>query len=847
MRCPALGGRPTARRRTVRPGPALAALLVCLLAPPLAQAAEQPTVEVDVTISNDFDKPFTNLPVFLKVFRVFGRGVDYTRFDPDGFVVLDAQGKELHHVVRPVPPDFSLANDDLVVFLPGLAKGETVNLRILNAPKSGRTSHAYAPDLLLGNPNNLISNGGFEHGTEGWEGGKLAHDGVQSGKGALLLEVPGDKGQAVLRCTQPLRFSKGKNYHFSIWAKCENVVRRTWRFNYRPAPISARIMLSGDPLVFPELDTYFDKNHVMRLMDTRDWFCYEANDLSTLCLPRPALADCESTLSLALDQVPVPYLDATKPARVWIDEALLFEQPRVDVSWERMQTAQVPDGMFLFRRAPTALTPLLLKEREKLEVLPPPRPSERVTAIADAALQGERKLVTIGLYTPRALKAVTLGMSDLKGPRGAVLRDTAWEIEFHYTPQTGFRVDGDGLEGWVLDGNAPREIDRPGSITYLVGLKIPAKAVPGMYRGRLAFLSDGKELASLPLELEVVGQPLQVITEHRVGLIYNGGCEPDRPGVSAPAFNNDFLRYYARNNFSYLMLFRSFVPFKEKTAEVDLLALVTQVKEACELGGITAGIGLYQDVSLDKQGNKKGPDGGRGLWPRSGNNPDVYRKTIGEMDAALKKARLPPFTYMVWDEPRFCDPAKFGILKGTGALTTSDITYLEACEAMKQGLFTHTAIDGPGCDYGPAMRRYAEKLGVKIGWDTQFGPFCNRYQTGLMLANGAWLISDWHSAWYIVQHQGQKTWARSPALVGAAEGMIDFRYHLTLQDLIAQAKRTGKAAKAVQAAEDDQKRILAFCTDDFHFITDKEIFTYVGPQNVQPHAAHRAFRTSRGV
>lgn len=799
-----------------------------LLSLSAAGAEEQLGFDVDVTLVNDFDKSFTDLPVFLHVFRVFGRGVDYTAFDPDGFSVLDSKGKALPHVVRPVPPYFSLANDQIVVFLPSFAEGETVTLRIRNAKKSGPPKTAYDPDRLLENQNNLIPNGGFEKGTAGWAGGKLVQDTRRSGKGALLLEVPGDKGHAALRCTQPLRFSKGKNYHFSIWSKCENVVRRTWRFNYGPEPISARIMLSGNPLVFPELDKFFDKNHVIRLMDTRDWFCYEANDLSSHCIPRPALNDCESTLTMALDQAPVPYLDATQPARVWIDEVMLFEQPRVEVSWARIQAAQAPEGMFLFRRAPTALTPLLLKERETLEVLPPPRPYERVTVLSDAALQGERKLVSVGLYTPRALKAVTLDMSDLKGPGGAVLGEGAREIEFHYTPQTGFRVGGDGLEGWVLDGNAPREIDRPGCITYLVGLKIPANAAPGKYQGRMAFKSEGKELASLPLELEVVGHPLQVITNHRAGLIYNGGCVPDRPGVSAPAFDKDYLRYYARNNFSYLMLFRSFVPFRGKSAEVDLPALVTQVKEACELGGITAGLGLYQDVSLDKQGNKQGPDGGRGLWPRSGNNPDLYRKTIGEMDEALKKAGLPPLIYMIWDEPRFCDPKKFGILKGTGAVTTSDITYIEACDSMRQGLFTHTAIDGPGCDYGPALRKFAEKHGAKVGWDTQFGPFCNRYQTGLMLANGGWMITDWHSAWYIVQHQGQKTWARSPALVGAAEGMIDFRYHLTLQNLIAQAKRAGKAAKEVKAAEDDQTAILTFCTDDFHFITDKEIFTYNG-------------------
>jgi hypothetical protein len=126
------------------------------------------------------------------------------------------------------------------------------------------------------------------------------------------------------------------------------------------------------------------------------------------------------------------------------------------------------------------------------------------------------------------------------------------------------------------------------------------------------------------------------------------------------------------------------------------------------------------------------------------------------------------------------------------------------------------------------MRRYAERQGVKVGWDTQFGPYCNRYQTGLMLASGGSIVSDWHSAWYIVRHTGQQCWARSPALVGAAEGMIDFRYVLTLRDLISRAKARGVAAAEVQAAERELNEVLGFCGDDFHFMSDNEIFTYNG-------------------
>ena len=82
-------------------GPALQSFgLACLLCgclliarPPAAMAADATVFDVDVTFSNAFDKDFTDLPVVLSVARVFGRGVDYARFNRDGFHVYDAAGR----------------------------------------------------------------------------------------------------------------------------------------------------------------------------------------------------------------------------------------------------------------------------------------------------------------------------------------------------------------------------------------------------------------------------------------------------------------------------------------------------------------------------------------------------------------------------------------------------------------------------------------------------------------------------------------------------------------------------------------------------------------------------------
>ncbi len=802
----------------------LAASLLMSCLPTVQEKIE--AVDVNVTLVNSFPKELVNHPVILQVFRVFGRGVDYSKFNREGFHIVDEKGQEVEFFVRSLPPSFSIADDQLILMVPSMAPGARLSYRFTNTAQKNRKQLPLDTEKLIDHPANLIPNGGFEKGVEGWQGGKLVTDGARSGKNALMLEVPCTGGSASLHCTKAVPFAKGRNYYFGIWAKSQNVTRRTWRYTqpWAAALVSGRITLSGNPLVFPE---FSENTHLIRLMDDRDWYCYEANAISTLCVPQPANNTCESTLTLALDQKDMPYLDSSKPARIWIDEVLLFEQPDVEI-----RTA--PAGFFAYRRAATCLDqPLFAVPR-----LPAPRPYEKIEKLGDAAALGERKMITLGIHTDAPIQGLRLDVSDLKGPNGAVLGEAGREIEFTYTPAKDFKFTGTSLEGWVIDGNVERNLDRPGTADYLVAWRIPANAVPGKYSGTITVKGDGKDLAQIPLELEVVNLVLKPVTDRMAGFIYNAGMNCDgfrfmpgfqgTTGAVLPNRDEAFYRYYSRQNFSYMMMFCNFLPFKGETAEVDLPQLVERMKVMRDVAGCTAGVGLYPDVSLDKQGNNNGQEGGRGLWTRTGRNPEAYRARVKEMDAALAKAGLPPLVYMIWDEPRFCDPAKFGVLKGTNALTTSDINYRECCEQLQKGLFTHASVDGPGSDYGPAMRRLAVKSGQKVGFDSYAAPFFSRYQTSFMLANGAATCSFWHVGYYMGYHAGHKAFVRGQNAVALGEGMIDFRYFQTLQEAIALAKKKQTARREVEAAEKFLKEILGFCTDDFHFMSEVETFTYNG-------------------
>ncbi len=793
-----------------------------------AQAVPECVFDVDLTLTNDFDKDFTQLPVLVQVFRLFGRGVDYTQFNPKGFHVYDQDGKEVPFALRPIPPEFSLANHQLLLVLPKLAKGQTLRFRVTNTPTDSRKQMAFEINTLINNPNNLIPNGGFEKGTEGWKGAELVGDVVHSGKKALVVEVPGKGGKAAVRGGRPVSFIKGRNYYFGFWGKCQNVTRHTWRYSQSWAltPISGRVSFTGNPLAMAEFD---QGNHLVRLMDDRDWYCYEANALSTLCTPQPALDTVESILQVELDQEDMPYLDAGKPAKVWIDDVLLFEQPRIEVSAERINKKLAPDGFFLYRRAATCLNhPRLEWGGDAFPTLQRPRAYEKITRIQDAAARGERKTITLGVHTPKPIPGLHLEINDLKGPGGAMLGAAQREVEFHYTPAENLKVTDTSLEGWVIDGNSPRDIDRPGYVDYLIGYRIPADAKPGTYRGTIAVRCKDKTLAGVPVELEVADFALKVITDRMAGLIYNNGF-PTENGVALPPRDAAFYRYYTRCNFSYMMMFSRFLPFKGATStEVDMPKLLEMMTEMRDVAGCTAGVGLYWDCSLDKQGRKDGPDGGHGLWPRSGNNPDAYRAAVKAMDQAIAKAGLPPLVYMIWDEPRFCDVEKFGILKGTGALTTSDINFRECCESLQKGLFTHASVDAPGSDYGPAMRKLAERCGQKLGFDSAVGPLFHRYQTSFMLSWGAATCSFWHVGMYMGYHTNHNAFVRTQAAVGLGEGMVDFQYFATLQDTIDRARKAGVAKDEVAAAEEYIKEVMSFCTDDYHLMSGTESFTYNG-------------------
>ena len=775
---------------------AIGMLGCCLWAAGLSAA--EAAHDVDVTLKNTSDGDFRNLPVFLTVSQVFGRGIHFDRLAPEGFRVYDDQGAELDVQYRVMPPAFSMAADELIIVLPSLAKGAEAKLRFTNTPGKSARQRPFDLQAALDSPGNLVPNGGFEKGADGWEGGRIVNDVVHSGSSALLLEAPAKGGKDSARSAAKLSFVKDRPYYFSVWARSRNVVRHSYRW----PEAGGKIILSNSPLA---LSTNFDDKAVRheRVMDDRDWYPYHP-------AAPGAIKTAESELSVTLNQVWKAFVDPDRPARVWIDDVLVFPQPEVTVNWDRAARAQTPGETFVYRRAATC-------SGSTFGPVAAPRPYEKIDAVEDAAALGERKCLTLGLFSTKAIADLALDLSDLVGPDGRKLAKQDFEVEFNFNPAADWKLTPTSLEGWCIDGNVPRSTDRAGWVDWFIGIRVPGDAAPGVYAGTVKIQGGGKDLATVPVKLEVVNLPLAIITDRFMGEIYNNGCGPDsKTGAVLPARDSRYYRYYSRCNYTMMMMFSHFLPFVGGGPEVDLTKLVAQMKEMRDVAGCTAGVGLYWDCSLDRQGGRA--EGGSGLWSRCGKAPDKYRAAVKKINDALTEAKCPPLVYMVWDEPRFFDQ-RLQILKGTGALTTADIFANEMIAAMQDRCLTHTSCDDPSMEPGPMTYKWAAKLGIRwgmAGWPTQQ---CNRYQTGMLYAaSGMNYWHHWYGNQFIGYHNAHKAFVRGANIVGNGEGMIDLRYFETLRNAIAEAKRRNVAARETAAAEAYLKSVFDYCTGDWYWV-----------------------------
>lgn len=762
---------------------------------------------VEATLSNPYDHDLEETPVFVRIADIFGQSMDVTKLSRSGFRIRNENGKDVPYYYRVMPPAFSLATDELVFLLPTLAKGASTRYTFSNSSTQNTRQQTFDMARFVSHKANLIPNAGFEKGSEGWHGGKIVSDTRHGGGKALLLEAMG-KSRTEAACSKILTLNKKGRYYINVFAKSENVARYGHRFQN----LGGRIGFSNG--------AFRGRSSVVQ--DTRDWYPYRPEFSGFFFKPgysgedgyEPAWqmramhsvpngetnkgkqspiakAGYKTQLKISLPQDRLYYLDNSKPGRIWIDDILVFEQPKIVFDYFKTLTDAKLENEFVYQRPINQLC-----GHPDFSMTARPFPWEQVASIKLSATRGERKAFCVGIALPRGGKQVTVEMSELTGP--GKLDPRARDIEYLIHPWHEMAAKAGEL--WVRELESPCDYDKPCHMEFFIAQYIDGSTKPGTYAGTVTLKAGGKVLRELPLTLTVEDVQLDPLKEHFVGSIFNGGkC------ANGMSIDDQFLRIYRRSNFPYIMMFTRWLPFKPKSHQIDIEKLLSRMRQAVDKGGITAGVGIYHDVSMDKWG--KG-----GLWARVQKNRDKYREQIKLADKALADAGLPRLIYMIWDEPRKIQKSSFNILAGTGAYTT--------CDAMGNpfgqmiNYITHNSFDDPCQGIGTAIYKHCQTKKAKYGFCGSCKiPHSGRFQTGLLLAGSG--AHYWHT-WHLGKVQGKRggKYFRHHTGLAQGEGVLDLQYVVTLQNLIAKAKKTGNNSKAAKEAEKYLETILSYCNGD---------------------------------
>ncbi len=491
-------------------------------------------------------------------------------------------------------------------------------------------------------------------------------------------------------------------------------------------------------------------------------------------------------------------------------------------------------------------------------------------------LKGQRASFCVGLYHTREIKDVTVAPAGLalEGPGGKLPVETVEYCPGYIGPSPSRYMPVVGTADKIEPVDPPGD---KGVRYFFVTFLAPSDAKPGKYTGAIEVKVDGKLVQSVPTTLRVQDMAQPVIKDTYVGLIYNGGL-PDmndmlkqyaRSGFTQIMWFCGWLPHAAGADG------KQHINVPELDKKMKLLAslgiagcgLYTDVqvddRPAGHVGwmmgaGYAAG-NASPDAAPAKaatEARKKADDDLKAAQAAAKEKPDdeALKKAVADKQAALKEAgdaenavqvKLEPivkaeygrilteldtaakahpdwprFIYMNWDEATPARP-KMGWTKDfiPDAITTLDMQFTPFPSVQKY--YNTPAFDDPADWTGPELLNWVRKQGNEVGLcgaaDTAEA---DRYQAGmLMITCGfkyfhAWHIRGGHTPGQMAYDKDRKQTLRGHEMICWARGMDDLKTYRLLKDALDQAKKSGKNAQAVKAAEDYLAGILKVWTAD---------------------------------
>ncbi|MBM3473104.1 MAG: hypothetical protein FJX75_07560 [Armatimonadetes bacterium] len=495
----------------------------------------------------------------------------------------------------------------------------------------------------------------------------------------------------------------------------------------------------------------------------------------------------------------------------------------------------------------------ILFTRPMTQVLFPaavPKTQERVKALSLAACPGEYEPAVLAIWALQGLSGVKVSVSDLTGPKGTIPAAAVEVRSMRIQPKLGQRRWGPYQETLMdvplfLEQRDSVDIPANHNQAFWLTVRVPDDTAAGDYSGTVRVEAAGSSGAQVPLKLHVYGLRLAEPTGVRFGM-----C--DRLRTDAAWLEETFADLRA-HGMTGLILTGPESGLKLRNAggkvviDWDGTSALEMTMDAYAKAGFPEPITWIWHNDIVAFCQTLGP-------PQSSAFAEAYRQAIAAINEHAKQAGWRPINHCPVDEP-FDDAQQLalamrllGILRNIPGVRTEANgmnghwdQFSDEAYGLLDVLVLH---DGPVLRRGQidlnawwAFLRKSQRDGKRIEFYnidvTTWRPEPIRYMTGFGLwKSGAQGTYEWAYMWAV--KETDPGWAYSqpkPVLFryprapgesggpttgyeGAREGVDDYRYLLTLSQLVERARRAGKGSLADQVWQPVQAKLDAATFDN---------------------------------
>jgi len=361
---------------------------------------------------------------------------------------------------------------------------------------------------LAGRPcvaENLLRNGDFEQGLDGWEtvkppGGKIEVAPGPRGQCARLRSTDRSGSTYLIQTLDPERI-RGKRLRLEAWMKAQDVVIGAYPYSQAKATLVWNDGQADHDLEIDFLYT-FDWRKISAV-----WTIGEDCAKATLYLGMHT-----TTGTVWFDDVVLsaPELQSEKPVAEGVDERVYDDGVFLRVGGRDFAKVQLRPS-----NAPTSFeaTPaeasrrfVVFRGENPSAVFPGTIPSRKevIDSLDLLAAPDQYEPVTFAVFALQPLSKVTVTPGPLTGPGGATIPETAFEARMgkYVIQRVGYTGTDYCIVPKLLVRSAETGIAPERPQPYWLTLHVPADASPGNYRGTVRVEADGTAMA-LPLRLRI--------------------------------------------------------------------------------------------------------------------------------------------------------------------------------------------------------------------------------------------------------------------------------------------------------------------------------------------------------